>query len=247
MKGYYYFLFMFSISLPGAAQSEWQIRIMPQVAFGAKNTVQRPNNSDGTRIHLNKEFERKHGSSFSPRIELEYSYNRHHAIGTAAFVHDEFEGITGKEILYDGILFNNGNFINTKYKFNTYRIGYRYRLVEQPWLALELGAALLVRDAYIQLKDEEQRTKYSNVGIAPLLSYYIEWKADARISLLSYGDAFAVKVGRAEDVFAGAKYRFTDQLYGTAGYRLLEGGSDSDNVYTMSLFHFVSVGLGIVF
>ncbi len=247
MKRFYFYLCMCWISLPLMAQSEWQIRVSPQAAFGAKNTVQRPNNSEGTRVHLNKEFNRVHTASFSPRIELEYSYKRHHGIATAAFLQDKFEGTSDRDILYDEILFPTGNFIETKYKFNTYRVGYRYRLVDRERFAFELGATLLIRDAYIELQDESERAKYSNVGVAPLLSYYLEWKADERLSLFSYGDAFAIKAGRAEDLFAGAKYRFTDKLYATAGYRLLEGGSDGDRVYTMAFFHFISLGLGVVF
>ncbi len=247
MKRLYYFLLLCMFSLSIVAQSEWQIRFMPQIAFGDKNTVQHPNNNEGTRVYLNKEFDRKHTALFSPRIELEYNYKRHHAIATAAFLQDKFEGVSGKDILYDGVLFDEGNFIETKYKFNTYRLGYRYRLVDREHFAFELGATVLLRDAYIQLQDDSERRKYSNVGVAPLLSYYLEWKANERLSLLSYGDAFAVKAGRAEDIFAGAKYRFTDMVYATAGYRLLEGGSDGDKVYTMSLFHFVSFGLGVVF
>jgi len=97
------------------------------------------------------------------------------------------------------------------------------------------------------LEDRDKKAKFSNVGVAPLLSYYIEWKATERLSLLSYGDAFAVKAGRAEDVFAGAKYQITPMISATAGYRLLEGGSDSDRVYTMSAFHFLSMGIEVEF
>lgn len=229
------------------AQSKWQIRLMPQVAFGTKNTVQRPNDAEGTRVYLNNNFNRKHNASFSPRVELEYSYKRHHAILTAAWLGDSFEGVAGEDIFYNHVLFNEGNQIGVNYRFNTYRIGYRYRIVERERFNFELGATLLLRDAYISFEDEWKKTKFDNVGVAPLLSYFLEWKATERLSLLSYGDAFAIKVGRAEDIFAGAKYQFTPLISATAGYRLLEGGSDSDEVYTMSAFHFLSLGIGFDF
>lgn len=242
------FIFLTSLLVTQVySQSEWQLRIMPQAAFGGRNTVQRPNNDEGTRVNLNNEFDRKNNATFSPRIELEYSYNKHHIIATAAFVNDKFEGSTNRDILYDGELFSAGNDIEAKYKFNTYRIGYRYRLVDQPQFAFEIGATLLFRDAYISMEDNTKEAKFSNFGVAPLLSYYLEWKATERFSLLTYGDAFAVKVGRAEDIFAGAKYQFTPKLSGIAGYRLLEGGSDGDKVYTMAAFHFASIGIGYNF
>lgn len=247
MKRIYILLVILPLAFQLFAQSEWQFRIMPQAAFGGRNTVQRPNDDTGTRVSLNSEFSRANSATFSPRFELEYNINKHHIIATAALLNDKFDGIADKNILYDGTQFYAGENLETKYKFNTYRIGYRYRLVDQPQLALEVGATLLFRDAYISMEDINNKAKFSNFGVAPLLSYYIEWKAAERFSLLSYGDAFAIKVGRAEDIFVGAKYEFTPTISGTAGYRLLEGGSDGDEVFTMSAFHFISLGVGFKF
>jgi len=247
MKRILFFLLFIPFVLQVEAQSKWQLRLMPQAAFGTRNTVQRPNNAEGTRIYLDRDFERKNNASFSPRVELEYSYKRHHMIGTVALLGDRFDGITRENILYNRMLFQSGSDLKTVYRFNTYRLGYRYRIVERDRFNFELGATLLLRQAYISMEDNAQKTKFKNVGVAPLLSYSIEWKAMERLSLLSYGDAFAVKVGRAEDIFAGVKYQFTSLLSGTAGYRLLEGGSDGDRVYTMATFHFVSLGVGFDF
>lgn len=247
MKRILLILVMITVVFGMEAQSKWQLRLMPQAAFGTRNTVQRPNNDEGTRIYLNKDFERKNNASFSPRIELEYSYRRHHIIATAALLGDRFEGRAGEDILYNHELFTAGTDLEATYRFNTYRLGYRYHIVERPRFNFELGATILLRQAYISMEDNSRKTKFKNVGVAPLLSYYIEWIAADRLSLLSYGDAFAVKVGRAEDIFAGVKYQFTPLLSATAGYRLLEGGSDGDRVYTMAAFHFVSVGVGFDF
>lgn len=247
MKHYLLQVLLFCFVMQAEAQSGWQIRLMPQVAFGTRNTVQRPNNEEGTRIFLNDDYNRKHNASFSPRVELKYNYKRHYMILTAAWVSDSFEGLAKEDVLYDRVLFSTGSQIEANYSFNTYRLGYRYRIVERPRFNFELGATLLLRDAYISLEDRDKKAKFSNVGVAPLLSYYIEWKATERLSLLSYGDAFAVKAGRAEDLFAGAKYQITPLISATAGYRLLEGGSDSDRVYTMSVFHFLSMGVGFEF
>lgn len=247
MKRYVFILLLIPFALHIEAQSRWEIQLMPQVAFGTRNTVQRPNNEEGTRVFLNDDYNRKHNASFSPRIELKYNYRRHYAILTAAWVSDSFEGLAKEDILYNSVLFTTGTPIEANYRFNTYRLGYRYRIVEQPRFNFELGATLLLRDAYISFEDQSREAKFKNVGIAPLLSYYIEWIATERLSLLSYGDAFAVKAGRAEDIFAGAKYQITPMISATAGYRLLEGGSDSDRVYTMSAFHFLSMGIGFEF
>jgi len=244
MKHICLIVFILCAAFQLSAQSGWKLRVMPEVSFGGRNTVQRPNDSEGTRVSLNSEFERKNKATFSPRFELEYNYRRHHFIATAALVNDHFEGIAGKEIVYDGELFAMGNNLETKYKFNTYRLGYRYRLVDQPRFAFELGATVLFRDAYISMEGNTKKAKFSNFGVAPLISYYVEWKAAEKFSFLTYGDAFALKVGRAEDVFAGAKYQFTPLISANLGYRLLEGGSDGDRVFTMAAFHFISIGIG---
>lgn len=225
----------------------WNIRIMPQVAWGANNDVQRPNDDAGTRFSLPDDIGRKNSTIFSPRVEVEYNIKRHHIIATAAWVNDKFEGLAQKNIVYDGELFTQGSNVEAKYKFHTYRLGYRYRIVDNQRFNFELGATLLLRDASISLENASTRGKFTNLGVAPLLSYSLEWMATPELSLLSYGDAFAVSAGRAEDIFAGFKYRFSPLVSAMAGYRLLEGGSDGDRVYTISTFHFLSLGVGFSF
>jgi len=55
--------------------------------------------------------------------------------------------------------------------------------------------------------------------------------------LLIEGDALAAKQGRAEDVLIAATYEFSDHFVSRAGYRMLEGGADNDEVYNFGLFH----------
>lgn len=240
------FLFLLLLIAPAwqlHAQNQWQIRVMPQVAFGTNNDIQQPNDQSGTRFSLDKDFSRRHGGVFSPRVEVEYNIKRHHIIATGAWLTNRFEGVAPRDIHYAGILFPQGTGVDAEYSFNTYRLGYRYRIVEKQKINFELGATILLRDAFISLEDNSDKGVFSNVGVAPLISYYFEWMATERLSLLSYGDALAVKAGRAEDIFAGAKYSFTPTIEGILGYRLLEGGSDGNRVYTMATFHFISVGV----
>jgi len=53
--------------------------------------------------------------------------------------------------------------------------------------------------------------------------------------------------GRAEDVLIAATYKLSDNLGVRAGYRILEGGADNDEVYNFALFHFASVGISYTF
>ena len=73
------------------------------------------------------------------------------------------------------------------------------------------------------------------------------WKPYEKFGILLEGDALAAPQGRAEDVLVAATYRLTNRVGLKAGYRLLEGGADNDEVYTFSLFHYAAVGLTIAF
>ncbi len=238
---------MMCLCLGVYAQSSWEIRFMPQVAFGGKNDLQRPNDMDGTRLSLSKDLQRENSGVFSPRIEVEYAYKRSHFILTGSWLKDKYKGIIDKEIKYNGATFAEGSDLRSTYSFNTYRLTYRYRFVEREKFDFEFGATLLLRDAYIKVADSEQESRFDNVGVAPLLSYYLGWKPTNRITVLSYGDAFGVKQGRAIDIYAGVKYQFIKNASVSLGYRLLEGGSDVDRIYTMSLFQYLSFGIGVNF
>ena len=61
------------------------------------------------------------------------------------------------------------------------------------------------------------------------------------------GDALAAPQGRAEDVLIAATYEVSDNLAIRAGYRILEGGADNDEVYNFALFNYASVGVTYTF
>lgn len=228
------------------SQSSFKLRVMPQVAFGGYNTAGLPNHT-GTRVSLSKDFNETNGAIFSPRLEFEYIYRRNHFILTGSLLRNKYRGIAKENILFGGSEFGIGTPLRAVYRFNSYRFTYRYGVVDNPKFKLELGATALVRDAMISMSSCCQKSTFYNVGFAPLLSYSITWQPTPSFAILSYGDALGVKKGRAEDIFVGVRYDFADHFGAIAGYRLLEGGSSGDKVYTYSLFHFVSFGLEVKF
>ena len=52
-------------------------------------------------------------------------------------------------------------------------------------------------------------------------------------------DALAAPQGRAEDLALKLRYDPTDRWSLALGYRMLEGGADSDTVYTFAWLHYV--------
>jgi hypothetical protein len=65
------------------------------------------------------------------------------------------------------------------------------------------------------------------------------------MSLCLGGYALAAPQGRVEEVIISATFSLTDHFELKAGYRILEGGADNDEVYNFALFNYASVGLFI--
>jgi hypothetical protein len=63
-----------------------------------------------------------------------------------------------------------------------------------------------------------------------------------RFLVVMNGDVLASSQGRAEDVLLALKYRASDNLGFHIGYRIIEGGSDNDEVYTFSLLNLLAFG-----
>lgn len=231
---------------PGQSQSQFRLRIMPQIAFGGYNNVQSPNH-EGTRFSLSRDLHESHTATFAPRVEFEYIYRRNHFTVMGALLRKQYAGTSATEIRFGDGYFDSGTELNAVYRFNTYRFTYRYGVVDNPKFKLELGATVLVRDAMISLTGNYHKSSFYNIGVVPLLSYNIAWQPTPTIALLSYGDAFGINKGRAEDIFAGIRYDFADHFALWGGYRLLEGGSNGNKIYTFALFHYISLGLEVKF
>ena len=73
------------------------------------------------------------------------------------------------------------------------------------------------------------------------------WQFTQRYGILVEGDALAAKQGRAEDALVALTCKISDNLGFKAGYRILEGGADNDEVYSFALFHYASLGFTLSF
>lgn len=76
----------------------------------------------------------------------------------------------------------------------------------------------------------------------PLIHFRLFWKFTKKFALLLDGDALAAPQGRAEDVFAGIIFKASDKINLKAGYRILEGGADNDEVYNFTWLNYASIG-----
>ncbi len=155
----------------------------------------------------------------------------------------KYDGTSNKQIDFAGVNFPANSSINGSYKFNSYRITYRYDFIQRSKLEFGMGLTAKIRDAEIALESNGITASKKNVGFVPIINFRLHWKATEKFGLLFEGDALAAPQGRAEDVQLAGTYNFSDQLMGRLGYRILEGGASNDEVYNFTLIHYASVGL----
>lgn len=209
--------------------------------FSGYNDVRIPG-MGGTPISLSREL--RSGSVPYGRVRIGRSFGGRHTVSLlAAPLRIEASGTTAKDVIFMGETFPSGTALTSAYRFDSYRLTYRWDAWRGKHLAAGIGLTAKIRDASIALEGGGTRAEKKNTGFVPIVNFLLEWGASDRLTAIFEGDALAAPQGRAEDVFAGAAYRLGKRISLKAGYRLLEGGADNDEVYTFSLFHYAVVGI----
>jgi hypothetical protein len=207
------------------------------------NNVRIPGDQ-GTLFSLKDDFKSKTEIFF--RVRVNYTIKFRH---TLSLLYAPLETVSNGNLPYDiffeGITFPANTDLRGTYKFNSYRLTYRYEIVLKPKFEFGLGFTAKIRDARISLASAGLASEKANVGFVPIINFRMLWKPDEKFGILLEGDALAAPQGRAEDVLIAATYRISDHLGLKAGYRILEGGADNDVVYNFALFNYASVGLFI--
>jgi hypothetical protein len=182
------------------------------------------------------------------RIRLNYTFSSAHTLSLLfAPLTIKSEGRINKDVNFAGKVFPANEDLSGSYKFNSYRLTYRYDFVQNPNLEFGLGFTAKIRDARIALSSQGISAEKSNVGFVPIINFRLFWHAYEKLGFLLEGDALAAKQGRAIDVLAAASFNLTNQFIIKAGYRILEGGADNDEVYNFALLHYLSVGVSYTF
>ncbi|HAP64409.1 MAG TPA: hypothetical protein DCR93_34640 [Cytophagales bacterium] len=220
------------------------------LVFNTYNDVRVPNAPDnqGSLFSLTDDFTPQLPGPFL-RVEAAYLIKDRHTVELQAVpAAVNYENFTGDSVSFAGTTFR-GEGITGRYEFNTYRASYRYRVVNRERFQLDIGATALIRDARIAVAQGENEAEDVDLGFVPLLSLQLQYAATDKLSLLLKGDAIAgSEFGRAEDVFAGITYAlYQDSLRLKAGYRIVEGGANVDQVYNFALLQFADIGLAYTF
>ena len=211
------------------------------VVWASRNDVQVPGSS-GTRFSVARGGDFQTDTAPFVRVRAGVSMGRHTLFATFAPLRLSGEGRSGGTILFRGLTFTAGGETTARYRFDTYRLTYRYTLVSLPSLDLAVGATALVRDAEIRLSQPGQSTSERNTGFVPLLSFRLAWRLGGPFALSLDGDALAARQGRVEDVALALEFATGDLTF-RAGYRLVEGGVDSKEVYNFAWLNHATIGV----
>ncbi len=173
------------------------------------------------------------------RLHTSYAFNDRHALRlTLAPLQVEGTGRLSEDVEFKGDVFSAGTPTKGKYKFNTYRLTYRWSFYDRERWRLGVGAAALVRDAEIMLEQADRKQSKDDLGLVPLLHLYGQYRLNDQASIILDLEGAWAPMGRAIDAALTTQYDFNSGWYVAAGYRTLEGGADNDDVYTFAWLHY---------
>jgi hypothetical protein len=239
------FIMALFLIVASEAYAEWSIDFETGAVFSGYNDVQIPKET-GTRFSLTEDLETDPDYFF--RLRMTYSFNdKHYVSAFAAPLRLDASGEVDQLIRFNEVEFAPNAPLKARYRFDSYRLTYRYDFHRKEKLRIGLGFTAKIRDASISLEDDEKRTEKKNTGFVPLLNFKVDWTFAKRFGLLVEGDALAGPQGRAEDVLFALCYTLNKNVTLKLGYRLLEGGADVDEVYNFTLVNYVAVGSMVTF
>lgn len=226
-------------------QAQLSLNMETGFVSASKNDVQIPGNQ-GTRLSLTNNL--ASASSFFVRLRGGYRIGeRHNIIALVAPLTMKSDGFLPYDVSFAGVVFPADSMLDARYKFNSYRITYRYDFVLKKKVEFGMGITAKLRDAAISMRTPGSFAEKTNTGFVPLINFRLLLMMDDRLGFLIEGDALAAPQGRAEDILFAAQYEINDKMHMNIGYRLLEGGADNDEVYNFSMFNYASLGFTYTF
>ncbi|HMA77359.1 MAG TPA: hypothetical protein VKO43_08625 [Candidatus Krumholzibacteriaceae bacterium] len=220
--------------------SQVDLGIETGAVFSGYNDVRIPGDG-GTKFSLSEELETDAEGFY--RIRVFYNFNERHHLGVLyAPLSINSNGKLDRDLVFEGETFGADTPLEAKYRFNSYRLTYRYDFMRNDKIEMGIGFTGKIRDAEIAVKGDGLESEKSNVGFVPIIHYRLLWKFAEKFAFLLDGDALVAPQGRAEDILAALTFRATDKIDMYAGYRILEGGADNDEVYNFTLINYASVG-----
>jgi hypothetical protein len=211
-----------------------------------RNDVQVPNDPNGTRFSM-KEIAGS-GPWFAGRVYFTWNIAPRHAVRLLAAPLSYTETASfDRPVSFAGADYAADTATDATYRFNSWRVGYRYRLSSNDRWRVWIGLTIKIRDARIELRQGDVSSFDSDVGIVPLLHFAANYRLADRWHLGLDFDGLAGGPGRAIDTALKVDYDLDDSWRLGAGYRLLEGGVEIDRVYNFAWFDYAFLSARVRF
>jgi hypothetical protein len=236
---------VFVVELTAAETRKFGLEVEAGPVWQGRNDVRIPNES-GTRFSLHDI--QGSGPYATGRVSFDYSISPKHELRLlAAPFSITAAGTLSEGILFAGRTFASGSSVRAIYQFNSYRLTYRYRIFEGERWRWKFGVTGKIRDARIELHQHGNSTVDKNVGLVPLLHLDGEYRWADRWSVGFNMDGLAAPQGRAMDAAVKLRCNLSKNWTVSAGYRVLEGGADTKDVYAFGWFHYAALSVGFRF
>ena len=227
--------------LVSSAFSQFQVDVEGGGVFLGYNDVRVPN-ATGTQFSLTDDL--TVDAKLYYRVRLSLGLGKRHTLSILyAPLTIKGKGQIGEDVFFEDQTFAANMPLEGLYKFNSYRFTYRYELIRKPRVALGIGLTAKIRDAEVRLTGGGLESSSTDFGFVPLFHIRFLWRFTRSLGFLVEGDAAAAKQGRAEDMLAALLIPVSKKWTLKAGYRILEGGADVDQVYNFALLNYVVVGV----
>jgi hypothetical protein len=239
-------------SSPTTARAEaggtprWIFEIEGGAVWQSQNDVQIPNDETGTRFSLVDVI--GEGPWPAGRLYLTWNINQKHGLRVLLAP----LSITETATLTDPVDFAGSSFAagvptEATYKFNSWRLSYRYRFHGGERWRWWIGFTAKIRDAKIRLDQGAVAAEKTDLGFVPLLHLAADWRFADHWSADLDVDGLAGGPGRAVDGALKLRYHFGESWSLAAGYRTVEGGADVDEVYSFAWLHYAVASLRLGF
>lgn len=237
MKKYFALVLLVLASMPAQADFSFSLELGP--IWQSRNDVRIPS-TGGTPFSLSAI---NSGPFFRGRIYAGYEwYERNELRLLVAPLSVTAAGSFSQNIAFAGQTFAAGTPTTATYKFNSYRLTYRYLFYRGEDWHFKVGFTAKIRDANISLTQGALSANSSNVGFVPLLNVAVRYQAGEQWFLLFDLDGLAAPQGRAFDGTLQVGWQVAPAYDLSFGYRTVEGGAENDTVSTFAWVHYLVFG-----
>ena len=229
----------------GRVIASWNMDLETGIVSVGYNDIRIPGNS-GTRFSLTNSFSVESKAFYRLRLTKEVKKDRYVSFLYAPLTLSA-DGVTKSQIDFNDDEFPANTAVSAKYRFDSYRLSYWKNFRKSEKFLMKLGVTAKIRDAAIRVTSAAKESEKKNTGFVPLLNFGLTYSFTQNLAFLLDGDALAGGPGRAEDILLAVSYKNGGRYSYRIGYRFVEGGADTKEVYNFTMLNYISAGVSVYF